>query len=599
MGLKSQQGEPQTLRSSPVMKRPEIPQLQEPGDRCRKQAAPGGDRRARYLPSADPCPAEPETKRRVRGIFRRISVCLALVAFTTFAAHAGTPAPVVGGPLGVQAHPGMLRVDLSWPSQGKAVRYEVQRSATADREWATLPNPTPELRRFSAFVGEAGKKFFYRVRALSSGEPGGWSPPVSATTLPFEREKLAEDVQRSAVRFFFDMAHPEAGLAPEGTPGWMTADREPICAIGASGLGMANLIVGIEHGWIPREEGLALALRMLRFLDTKADKHKGAFGHWINGATGETLNFGKWKNSVDLVETAFLIQGVILLREYFDGSSPEQVELRDIANRLIEGVEWDQFMFEGRGGAVMAWHWHPDDKGVEVIPIRGFHEAMMPYILGIGSDTHPIDPRSFYTGWMDPKQGLGKPREDFGITHTLERGIGWPLFFAHYSHIGFDPREITYDGKTYFDHFADACRIQQLYAKSRAAEFKGYDTLWGQAASLFPKGYRANEPGEKDDGTIATTAALSSMPYLPEAVNPCMESMYLNYGGQLWGAYGFYNALNPTQNWVGKKYIGIELAPIAPMIENHRSELLWRLFMKAPEVQRARERIEKAQPPPP
>ena len=522
--------------------------------------------------------------------------CLALVAFAALVGHGAVAAPVAdAGEFAVEARPGMLRVDLSWQPQGESVRYEVQRASSAQGPWTALNNPTPLFRRFTDFVGRPVEKYFYQVRAIKPGlPPGGWSAPAEATTLPFDRDKLVEDVQEAGVRFYVEQAHPVSGLAPEGTPGWVTASGEPLTAIGASGMGMANLVVGVERGFIPRKEGLDLALRMWRFLDTKAEKQMGAFGHWIDGQTGANKKFAD-TTAADLVETAFLIQGGILLREYFSGNTPEENELREIVNRLSAGVQWDQFMVEEKGGPIMMWH-GPSDNGPARVPIRGFHEAMMPYILGIGSDTHPINPQSFYTGWMDPRWALGESREDFGIKHSLGRGIGWPLFFAHYSHIGFDPKEISYDGKTYFEHFVDACRIQQLYAKSRAGEFKGYDTLWGEAASLNPKGYRANSPGPNDDGTIATTAALSSMPYLPEAVLPCMESMYLNYGDKLWGAYGFYNAINPTQDWVGQKYIGIELGPIAPMIENYRSGLLWKLFMQAPETQRARQRIEAAKP---
>lgn len=546
-------------------------------------------------------PEEPAGGKR-RHFGRSVSALLAVACFAALTAQAKVSAPLadVSSGLAVQAQPGMLRVDLSWPSQGEGVRYEVQRADTADGEWTTLPNPTPEFRRFSDFIGEPDRPFFYRVRPIGAGNRGKanpateWSAPASATTQPFDRERLMADVQEQAVRFFVDQADPDSGLVPEGTPGWRTPKGKPILAIGASGMGMANLIVGVERGWIPRAEGLAQALRMLRFLDTKIEKYKGAFGHWIDGTNGKTLRFGKWGEALDMVETAFIIQGAILLREYFNGASPEEVELRAIVNRLSAEVQWDQFMTEQKDGPIMLWHWHPTEKNPEVVVIRGFHEAMMPYILGIGSETHPIAPRSFYTGWMDPQKGLGRPREDFGITHTLENGVGWPLFFAHYSHIGFDPTKISYEGKTYFDHFVDACRIQELYARSRAPEFKGYDTLWGQAASLSPDGYRANEPGNHDDGTIATTAALSSMPYSPSAVLDCAQSMYRDYGRQLWGAYGFYNAINPTRDWVGQKYIGIELGPIAPMIENHRSGLLWRLFMQSPEAQRALKRIQEA-----
>jgi hypothetical protein len=495
----------------------------------------------------------------------------------------------------IRALPRQLRIDLIW-ERSEFKDYEVQRSRTAEGEWETLRNPTSIFHLYSDYIGQPGERFFYRVRGVKLHRNGSiaahsdWSQVVEGTTLPFEVNSFVEEVQEAGVRFFFERAHPDSGLSPEGDPGW-----GDICAVGSTGMGMTNIVVGVHRGFVSRAEGRDLALKMLRFLDTKAERHGGAFGHWMDGASGRIRNFGKNYNAVDLVETSFLIQGIILLREYFDADSPEECELRVIATRLSDAVQWDKFMVTQKRGPIMMWHWHPLD-GFGDLTIHGFHEAMMPYILGIGSDTHPITPESFYTGWIHPVYGLGRPRTDFGIEHTLGRGIGWPLFFAHYSHIGFDPRQLVYLGKTYFEHFVDATRVHGAYAKSRADEFKGYDTLWGLAASVTPEGYQSNRPGRSDGGTIATTAALSSMPYLPEAVLKCMESMYLDYGKELWGAFGFYNAINPSRDWVAQKYIGIELGPIAPMIENHRSGLLWKLFMQAPEVKRAQQRIAAFQP---
>jgi hypothetical protein len=490
----------------------------------------------------------------------------------------------------IRALPRQLRVDLIW-SPGKLPHYEVARAAQANGPWEVLPNPTPEFHLYSDYIGEAGQQYFYRVRnvRLSKAgqvvDSGDWSDVVSAVSLPFERNGFVSEVQEAAVRFYFEEAHPVSGLSQEGAPGWGDTS-----AVGSTGMGMANIIVGVHRGFVTREQGVALALKMLRFLDQKTETQAGAFAHWMDGTTGAARKFGSNGTAADLVETSFLIQGAILLREYFNGSSAEEREIGAIATRLAAEVQWPQFMVDQPTGPVMMWHWD-SVVGPGELPIRGFHEGMMPYILGIGSQTYPIPAKSFYTGWYHPQHQLGTTRTDFGIEHGLGRGIGWPLFFAHYSHIGFDPRVIRYKGKTYFEHFVDATKVHEAYARSRASEFKGYDTVWGLAASTSPDGYKAHRPGKDDSGTIATTAALSSMPYLPDAVLNCMESMYLDYGSRIWGCYGFYNAFNPTRDWVGEKYIGIELGPIAPMIENHRSGLLWRLFMQAPEVQRALERL--------
>lgn len=490
----------------------------------------------------------------------------------------------------IRALPRQLRIDLIW-EQGKLPHYEVERATRSNGPWEVLDNPTPGFHLYSDYIGETGQKYYYRVRNVrlsNSGEVSsseGWSEVVEATSLPYDRNGFVSEVQEAAVRFYFEAAHPVSGLTPEGAPGWGDTS-----AVGSTGMGMANIIVGVHREFVTREQGVEQALRMLRFLDQETELQAGAFAHWMDGETGAARRFGENGTAADLVETSFLIQGAILLREYFDGSSSEEREIGEIATRLAAGVQWSKFMADLPTGPVMMWHWDAEN-GLSSLQIRGFHEAMMPYILGIGSETFPIAPESFLTGWYHPKNGLGKAREHFGIEHTLGSGIGWPLFFAHYSHIGFDPRAISYQGQTYFEHFEAATAVHEAYARSRADEFKGYDKVWGLAASTSPFGYSAHRPGKDDKGTITTTAALSSMPYLPDAVLDCMQTMYLDYGDSIWGCFGFYNAFNPTEDWVGEKYIGIELGPIAPMIENHRSGLLWELFMQAPEVKRAQERI--------
>lgn len=484
-----------------------------------------------------------------------------------------------------------LRIDLIW-ERGDFEAFEVQRRSDKSSKWITLNNPTPNFHLFSDYLGKANIRYFYRVRGIRKKNGlgkrnGNWMPIVEGTTLPYDQKGFITELQEACTRYFIEEAHPYSGLSLEGSPGWSGQ-----VAIGASGMGMANIIVAVHRGFISKEEGLFLALRMLRFLDEKAEKHAGLFGHWMNGETGKILNFGKELDAADAVETSFLMQGIILLREFFDGESSDEKKLRKIATQLCENAQWSKFLMKKKEGSYLMWHWHPS-RGFGRLPIHGFHEAMMPYVLGIASDTYPIPSKSFNTGWIHPERGLGYKQEHFGIEHSLGSGIGWPLFFAHYSHIGFDPKRIFYHGKSYFEHFVDATKIHQCYAQSRAHDFIGYDKLWGQAASLSPNGYRANRPGNRDEGTIATTASLSSMPYLPDAVIECMNSMYLDYGSELWGPYGFYNAINPTKNWVGQRYIGIELGPIAPMIENHRSGLLWNLFMQSPEAKRALARIDE------
>ena len=180
---------------------------------------------------------------------------------------------------------------------------------------------------------------------------------------------------------------------------------------------------------------------------------------------------------------------------------------------------------------------------------------------------------------------------------TLGRGMDMPLFFAHYSYLGFDPHALSFNGRSYFDHLRDICRVQVAYAQSKADTFKGYGPLWGMTASRGPKGYKAFAPGPRDDGTLAPTAALSSLPYVPAESLACLRELQKNYRARLWGTYGFADSFNLTQDWVVQGYLGNDVGPIAPMIENYLSGLCWKTFMKAPEIGVALQRLRESEPP--
>jgi hypothetical protein len=376
-------------------------------------------------------------------------------------------------------------------------------------------------------------------------------------------------------------------LAREKT-GW----NPDICAIGASGMGFYNLVVGVQRGFITRQEGIDRALKVLRFLSEKAQRFHGAFPHWINGRTGMAVPFARYDDGADIVETAYLMEGVILLREYFSGDTAGEGEIRKLADELWRAVDWDWFA-DGSTPALM-WHWSPDYGWRLKQPVSGFNECQIAYILALASPTHPIQPKCYWEGWESP--GYGSARTEFGIPLELTRNLGPPLFWTQYSYLGLDPRQITFDDKSYFERFQDLCRVQVLYAESKSAIFKGYGSLWGITASDGPDGYSAFAPGAWDDGTLAPTAALSSMPYVPEESRSCLAKMYVDYGDKLWGPFGFYDAFNFSLGWVTHDYLGIDVGPIAPMIENYRSGLCWKTFMKAPEIKTVINQL--ADPPP-
>lgn len=483
-----------------------------------------------------------------------------------------------------------LRVDLVWSQAGETGGVEIQRARSPEGPFSCLKSCFEDLNVFSDFVGQAGGDFFYRVRCVPSngGVNSDWSEIMKGSPQPLDPETLLTEVQEAAFRYFYEYAHPIAGLAREGTG----RDLDE-CAIGASGMGMHNLVVGVQRGFITRDEAVQRALKELYFLSEKADRFHGAFPHLIHGATGKVIPFSCYDDGADLVETAFLMQGILMLREYFNGSSRQESELRDLANSLWRAVEWDWFAREGE--SALLWHWSPNHGWKIHLPISGFNECQIVYALAMASPTHPVQPRFYTHGWESSQ--FGSERTEFGINLKLGHEAGPPLFFTHYSYLGLDPRQIGYAGRSYFEHFQDLCRVQVRYAEAEAGRFKSYGPLWGITASQGPDGYRAFAPGQRDDGTIAPTAALSSMPYVPAESRSCLAEMYQKYGSKLWGPFGFYDAFNFSRDWVAGGYLGIDVGPIAPMIENYRTGLCWTTFMRAPEMRAAVKLLAKPKTP--
>jgi hypothetical protein len=412
---------------------------------------------------------------------------------------------------------------------------------------------------------------------------------VAPANLDADTRALLTQVQRAGVRYFYEFGHPVSGLTRVDTV------RSPdLCEIGGTGWGCFNLIVAAERGFVPRADVAQRAQTLVRFL-ARAERFHGAFPHWMNGRTGKTIPFNQEDDGADLVETAFLAQGLIAFREYFTRDDPVEKEIRATADQLWRDIDWTWFASEEGGRAVLRWHWSPTVEWKKNMAVQGFNETHIIYLLAICSPTHPVAPKYYWQGWQGGGERFSTPREDSGIPMTLGRGMNLPLFFAHYSYLGFDPHALSFNGRTYFEHLRDICRVQVAYAKSKRDTFKGYGALWGLTACRGPKGYRAYAPGPRDDGTIAPTAALSSLPYVPEESLACLHELQTNYR-RLWGEYGFADSFNPTQDWVAPGWLGNDVGPIAPMIENYLSGLCWKTFMKAPEIAVALQRLRETEP---
>lgn len=389
-------------------------------------------------------------------------------------------------------------------------------------------------------------------------------------------DDLLTIVQQQTFRYFYDFAHPASGMARErNTSG-------DLVTTGGTGFGIQALIVGASRGFISRAQCVARMETILNFLET-ADRFHGAWPHWLNGNTGKVIPFSANDNGGDLVETAFLVQGLLTMCQYLNPLVPEESTLINRINALWETVEWDWYR---RGGQeVLYWHWSPDKGWAMNLQIRGWNEALIVYVLAAASPTHGI-PKSVYdNGWaMNGNIRNGNTYEGYQL--PLGPAYGGPLFFAHYSFLGLDPNNLS-DAycSNYFTQNRIHTLINYLYCVRNPKNFVGYSNRsWGLTASDNPGGYNAHSP-TNDLGVITPTAALSSFPYTPDESMQALKFFYYVIGDRLWGPYGFYDAFNITQNWTASSYLAIDQGPIVVMIENYRTGLLWNLFMSAPEIQ--------------
>lgn len=494
--------------------------------------------------------------------------------------------------LEVEALARMLRIDLLWPNMGEGLHYEIECSESATGPFTALKHITPSVHLFSDYIGKAGVTRYYRVRSLDpeTDESSSWSNIVSATTTDFDRDGFLTEVQEAGFRYFYNYAYPGSHLPREGIKARNSWDPTAISAV-STGMYFFNIAVGIERGFITREQGAAHVEVALNFLQNKTERFYGAYPHWIDGETGKVRPFSATDNGADMVESGIIAEGLIFAREYFDQNTTRESNIRKVSDQLWKDIEWDKFIQNpGTPEQVMIWHWSPD-HGFSDLPIVGFNEAEICYILGVGSPTFPIDPEVYWDGWVAKNPDYYNPRSVEGVDGPIELRLnydyGIPMFVMHYSYLGLDPRKVPLLDGTLFDEFTQLTQANHDYAQLNPKNFKDYGKYWGLTASLNPDGYSAHEPVHNDNGTITPTGALSSIAYLPEPVIDMMCTLYLEKGAELWGPFGFYDAFNPTRDWTAEGYIGIDVGPIAPMIENYRSGKLWEAFMQAPEVRQA------------
>lgn len=468
-----------------------------------------------------------------------------------------------------------VRWDPTTDPDAQVLRFE-KRSGAA---WQAAGDVRAEDGTFVDWLGAPGETGVYRAVALDwSLNASPPSDPDSATTTLLDTDQWLDMAEDAAFRYFWLHSHPVSGLAREIYGSGET------CASGGTGMGLMAVIAAADRGFITRDQARARVLQIAQFLSTYPTRYHGAFSHWINGSTGATIPFnGPSDYTGDIVETAYLIQGLLTARQYFDGPDADETAIRTLATQIWEEVDWDWYR-PASPGTVLYWHWSPTTGFTESIPVTGWNETMITYVLGMASPTHPIPASIYHTGWA---RGGAMVNGNSYYGYVLPVGPAWggPLFFAHYSHLGLDPRFYRDAYANYFEQNRNHSLINWTYCRTNPGGHAGYsEEIWGLTASYDPWGYRAHGPYWDDNGTITPTAALSSMPYTYQQSMAALVAMYRGYGQSLWGPFGYWDAFNPGQNWYSGLYVAIDQGPIAVMIENARTQLLWNLFMSNPEI---------------
>jgi exo beta-1,2-glucooligosaccharide sophorohydrolase (non-reducing end) len=509
-------------------------------------------------------------------------------------ASARLPAPRHVQAIGYDRH-----IEIRWdPVDRPTLRRYVIFRALDGKDFQPIGIQLPGTQRYSDFLGKAGVTTQYKVAASDREyRQSALSNVASASTREFTDDELLTMLQEACFHYYWEAADLNSGMTRENIPG---DDR--MVATGASGFGISNLIVGVDRGFITRDQGVERLTKIVGFLE-HAQRYHGAWSHYMDGGSGKTMPvFGTFDNGGDLVETSFLMQGLLAARQYFHGANEKEQSLYRRISQLWETVEWDWYRQTPKSD-VLYWHWSSQWAWQIHHPLIGFNEVMITYLLAIASPTHAVPADLYYTGWAGQSKNAleyragwsgstegdhyGNVNTYYGIKLDVGVGTGGPLFFTHYSYIGFDPHSL-HDRYTssYFDNNRNIALINRAYSIANPKHFEGYGpNAWGLTASDGPSGYVPHAPDNaSDQGTLTLTGALASFPYTPEASMAAFKHYYRDLGPQLWDIYGPRDAFNPGQDWISPIYMGLNQAPITVMIENYRTGLVWKNFMSNPEI---------------
>jgi len=418
--------------------------------------------------------------------------------------------------------------------------------------------------------------------------PPGVAPEISD-------EELLDLTQEETFKYFWDFAEPNSGAAKERYhPSDPNLNKE-VVTTGGTGFGIMSIIVAIERGFITRTEGVDRLTKILNFLEN-ADRFHGAWPHWMNGTNGRVIPFSPDDDGGDLVETAFLTQGLICVKEYFEVGNSSEKALAAKADQLWKGVEWDWYT---QGEDALYWHWSPNYGFSKNFKLSGYNEVLITYVMAAASPNFGISKEVYTQGWAS-NGGIKSNNTKYGlpllVKHNGSQEYGGPLFWAHYSYLGLNPKNLSDEFVNYWDVNVNHSKINYNYCVENPNLYRDYGPdCWGLTASYTRNsdgsiGYSAHSPGN-DLGVISPTAAISSIPYTPVESMRALHYFYKNKN-ELLGPAGFYDAFSPENNfWVADAYLAIDQGPIIVMIENYRSGLLWNLFMQNTDIQKGLQKL--------
>jgi len=432
---------------------------------------------------------------------------------------------------------------------------------------------------------------FVLIFACGSEDGPGYQEPYNPNQNdpviePLTDTEMLDLVQEETFKYFWDYANTESGAARERYHVDNPSLNANVVTTGGSGFGLMAILVGIERGYVTRTEAVTRLNTILDFFEN-ADRFHGAWSHWIDGGTGNVLPFSAEDNGGDLVETAFLAQGLICIKEYFKNGTTEEQALATQADNLWKGIEWDWYT---QNQNTLYWHWSPSNDFSINLELKGYNETLIAYVLGAASPDYTIPTDAYHQGWAS-NGNIVSGASQYGIPLILDHagtGTG-PLFWAHYSHLGLNPTNLTDQYANYWDLNVNHTNINYEHCVDNPNNYAGYGAdCWGLTASYSRNndgsvGYNAHDP-ENDTGIISPTAAISSIPYTPQKSLAAMHYFY-QQGDDLLGPAGFYDAFSPHYDWYTPRYLAIDQGPQIIMIENYRTGLLWNLFMQNEDVQ--------------